>query len=133
LIIFESIILLSLARLAIYWLPFRWIVKILGTQHAETTETGENPDTDRILRIGRLIRLVSRNLPWDCKCLAQAITGKIMLSRRGIKSTVYFGVAKGEDDPLKAHAWLRSGIVYVTGGRGHRQFTVITTFADKTG
>jgi hypothetical protein len=62
--------------------------------------------------------------------LVQALAAKIMLTRRGICSTLYLGAAKAGEG-LAAHAWLRSGSVIVTGGPGRERFTVISTFADR--
>ena len=36
---------------------------------------------------------------------------------KGIASTIYLGVFK-ENGKLKAHAWLRCGQLYLTGGNG---------------
>jgi hypothetical protein len=85
----------------------------------------------QIRRVGAGVLKVSRNVPWTSKCLDQAIAAKVMLSRRGISATVYFGVRNDEQGELAAHAWLRSGAVYVTGGLNRRRYTVINTFADE--
>ncbi len=78
-----------------------------------------------------MVEKVSNNVPWTSKCLDQALAAKIMLARRGIGTTVYFGVRKNERGELAAHAWLRSGSVYVTGGRIRDDFTIINTFTGK--
>ncbi len=69
------------------------------------------------------------HLPWECKCLAQAISGKMMLRRRQTPSTLYLGVAKKEDGDLNAHAWLRAGESIILGGGGLERFAVVSTFA----
>lgn len=51
----------------------------------------------------------------------------IIYIKRGIESTIYFGVAK-EEEKLKAHAWVRSGATIVCGKRGMNQFKVVGTF-----
>jgi hypothetical protein len=55
-----------------------------------------------------------------------------MLRRRGIASTLYLGVAKGQNasEPVAGHAWLSCAARIITGAAGHRQFTIIATFGD---
>jgi len=152
----ESLILLAVARAAVLLLPFRWVVRVLGTQQAPSTaqpaELGDSDAGDEIMRegniqrdleayrasqqathvrqIGAMVSRIARHVPWTSKCLDQAIAAKIMLARRGIPGTVYFGVRNGDEGEFKAHAWLRSGNVVATGGRGHRQYIVINSFGE---
>lgn len=126
----EIALLLALSRAAIAFVPFRHIARVLGAAQAETSAEA-HPAEERARRIGRLIRGMARNAPWNCKCLAQAMTGKVMLARRGIPCTLYLGVRSESKAPLQAHAWLRSGAVYVTGGRERGNFAVLATFADE--
>jgi len=62
--------------------------------------------------------------------MLQAMTGKVMLRRRGIPGTLYLGLAKDGDSALSAHAWLRCGERILSGGPTHDQFTVIAHFAE---
>jgi hypothetical protein len=48
-----------------------------------------------------------------------------MLRRRGIRSTLYLGVAR---DPITAHAWLRVGALNVTGGQDVARYAVVASF-----
>ena len=49
------------------------------------------------------------------------------LRARGIQSTLYLGAAFKKKNPteMEAHAWLRCGPLYVTGGEIYRQFGVV--------
>lgn len=89
----------------------------------------ENGDRQAALSVSQAIRTMSRHLPWECKCLAQAISGKRMLQRRHIPSTLYLGVSKQEGGLLNAHAWLRSGDMVILGGGALEGFAVVSTFA----
>ena len=40
-----------------------------------------------------------------------------MVKKKNISSTLYLGV-KTENGKMSAHAWLRTGMLYVTGGSG---------------
>ena len=56
-------------------------------------------------RISRSVKRASRLVP-GAKCLAQSMTGQILLARRGIPSQLKVGVARKGSDELRAHAWL---------------------------
>lgn len=122
----ETMFWLGISRLAILILPFRWIAPHLGTHMASSDENG-NKET--AISVSRAILTMSWHLPWECKCLVQAISGKMMLSQRKISSTLYLGVAKKEDGDLNAHAWLRVGDIIILGGGGLERFAVVSTFA----
>ena len=53
-----------------------------------------------------------------------------MLERRNIESTLYLGTAKDLNGKLIAHAWLRSGPLYITGKEGMEKFTEVGKFAN---
>jgi hypothetical protein len=127
----EALVALALARIAMACLPFRRIAAWLGTPGTETPPTAA-PDQIRLAdSIGWAVGVVARRVPWDSRCLAQALAATWMLRRRGLEGTVSFGADRGESRQLLAHAWLRFGPRLVTGGAGHQSFKIFTTFARK--
>jgi hypothetical protein len=128
-LLFEAIALLALARLAVLLFPFRWVARVLGKQDAETPPQDNPAHALQIRRIGAIVYKTSQNVPWTSKCLDQALAAKIMLAFRRIASTIYFGVKNDEQGSLAAHAWLRSGTIYVTGGDIRDHFSIIKKFA----
>ena len=72
---------------------------------------------------------MSRHTLWESQCLVKAIAGMKMLEKRNIESTLYLGMAKDEKGKLIAHAWLRSGAIYVSGAEVMERFTVVAKFA----
>lgn len=130
-LLIEATVLLTIAKTAVTFLPFRWIAPHLGQSMAETPlsdHSGHNRIEDRI---SWAIQTMSRYLPWECKCLVQAVCGKLMLRRRRLISTLYLGVAKDENGSLSAHAWLRCGHRILTGDSGAEQFKIISSFGDQ--
>jgi len=125
----EATFWLGISRLAILILPFRWIAPFLGQHMASSDENDKSSGRQAVIPVSRAILNMSRHLPWECKCLAQAISGKMMLQRRQISSTLYLGVSKKEDGDLYAHAWLRAGNIIILGGGGLERFAVVSTFA----
>jgi len=125
----EVIFWLALSRIVILTLPFKWIVPLLGQHMASTNEASSKITRQKSIRIARAIRTISEHMPWECKCLVQAMSGKIMLGNRKIATTLYLGVSKKENGDLNAHAWLRMGKFVILGGGGLERFAVVSTFA----
>jgi hypothetical protein len=125
----EAFCLLGLARFVILVVPFRRIAPFLGQVMTESSHDAHecDPLTERI---SWAVQTAARYTPWQSKCLAQAMTAKMMLKYRNISSTLYLGVAKNDDTGLSAHAWLRCGERILTGGSVREQFTVIAFFAE---
>ena len=91
-----------------------------------------SPDhPQQLQQVAWAVNTMSRYTPWQSKCLVQAIAAKRMLQSRKIVSTLYLGVTRNDTKSLQAHAWLRSGSMYLTGGQGHQQFTVVAMFAEE--
>lgn len=124
----EAWILLHAMKLAILILPFKRIAGRIGKVHAETSL--EPVLSDGMRNVEQAIRRASRYTFHESKCYDQALTGKLMLQRRGLPSTLYFGLAKDTTNLLKAHAWVRCGNRIITGRAGAEGYTVIVCFGD---
>ena len=74
-------------------------------------------------KIRRIVTTISRYTPWESLCLVQALTVQRMLKKRNISTTIYLGVNKNNNE-MKAHAWIRCGRMYITGGNGSGYATV---------
>jgi hypothetical protein len=124
----EALIALLMARGAMAFLPFRRIAAWLGTPGGESPATAAVEEISTAQEIGWAVSAMARWVPWDGRCLAQALAATRMLRRRGLEGTVSFGACEG-DTGFAAHAWLRLGPYIVTGGASHERFKVFTTFA----
>ena len=129
LLVIEAVTLQGLVRLMTLSLPFRWLTPILGQQHdASEVPLPDGPVSEKARRCARQVRITAAHLPWESKCLVQALACKLMLRRRGIKSVLYLGVARDEEGTFVSHAWLRHGEVVLTGRQGMERYKVISTF-----
>ena len=130
-LLLEAFLLLGMARLGVLFLPFRWLAKSLGTHMKETDTQLPPADLPLARMVGAAVRSAANHTPWGSVCLPQAVAAKWMLKRRNIPGTVYLGVIKDKTKPekLAAHAWLRCGNIILTGAKGHRQYTVVSTFS----
>lgn len=114
-------------KFVILFMPFKKIASKIGTLQKETPiEEITSSDLEIVWRsIHRAIRFTL----YKSVCYDQALAAKIMLKRRGLAATLYFGLAKDERDTMIAHAWVRCGNKIVTGKAGMERFTVVACFS----
>lgn len=117
----------GIARILIMFVPFRKYSFWLGKYNTETPEDIK-ADESYVTLISMSVCRAQKVTPWRYKCLEQAITAKKLLNNKKIPSTIYFGVNK-KDGKMNAHAWLRCGNMYVTGGRNRSDFTRVAWFS----
>ena len=92
----------------------------------EGRESAQTESVERYRQAGRISRIVNKvcdKTPWESKCLVRALAAQRLLHLRGLPSTLYLGCGM-EDGKMVAHAWLRCGEIYVTGGDGSGYTTV---------
>jgi hypothetical protein len=131
LLLWEALAALALARLGIVCLPFKWIAAWLGTPGTESPMTATTEQINIAREIGWAVGCLARRVPWDSRCLAQALAATWMLRVCGLEATVSFGADRGESREFVAHAWVRFGPCLVTGDAGHERFKTITSVARK--
>ena len=124
----EAFFLSAYYRFLILYKPFSKLSTKIGTLGYETPSDAKN---HRIVHeVRTVVEAVCRHTPWESKCLVRALTAKKMLNRRGCPCTLYMGVKQTDDGKLDAHAWLRYGDIFVTGGKGDG-FAVTGIFGDE--
>jgi hypothetical protein len=69
-----------------------------------------------------------RRLPWRAMCFPQGLTAQIMLRRRGLDSTLYFGASPNTDEGLAAHVWVKLGDADVIGCEEAAGYAVLAKF-----
>ncbi len=131
----EAVACLLAARLALIFIPFPRLARRLGTfvpptdARVSQVRTAAAPDQSRRAEeIGWAVTRAARYVPFKAVCLSQAMAARVMLERRGVKSVMHFGAAKGQDKPLDAHAWLDAAGVEVTGYPVAENFAEIACF-----
>lgn len=130
-LLLETLCLSAYYRFAILRRPFADLAPSIG---AAGMETPENPPAERDKRIcgeaAWAVNAVCKRTPWESKCLVRALTAKKLLNRRGLPCTLYMGVRLEPDGQMAAHAWLRCGTLYISGGDGSREYTVTAVYGD---
>lgn len=119
----EAFFLTGLMRAKILKVPFNKLKKELGTYNTESADDVVLDDYNIAKIVRDVVVTISKFTPWESLCLVQAMTVQRMLKKRGISTTIYLGVNK-ENKNMVAHAWIRCGQMFVTGGDGSGYATV---------
>ncbi len=82
---------------------------------------------DELHQVIFIIQIISKYLPF-IKCYNKALTARILLNRKGYKSTLFIGFKRDETQQLKGHASLECNDVIITGGNIHQEYIVTSTF-----
>ena len=127
----QAFIYTGIARAFILFVPFNKLRKRMGKHKEESAEKVERDICKKAMHIGWVVRVVSGHTPWESKCLVQALTAQKMLKSNGISTTLYLGVKKDHKNNMLAHAWLRCGEYYVTGGGNRTGYAVVAKFSNQ--
>lgn len=80
-------------------------------------------------KVAYSVNQVCGKTKWESKCLVRALTAQRLLAERNISSTLYLGCRLNDKQNMIAHAWLRCGKMYVTGGNGSAQgYAIVEKF-----
>ena len=86
-------------------------------------------DAPRLVeRVRWAVMASARRSPWRAVCFQQGLAAQIMLRRRGLSSTLYFGAAPDPAKGLVAHVWVRLGELPVVGCEEAPRFPVLASF-----
>lgn len=114
---FAILVLSAYYRFIVLILPKAVLQKKMGKPNEESVDKIPMWSYKEVATISRLVNRICDSTPWESKCLVRALIAKRLLLHKKISSTIYLGVGK-EGEKMKAHAWLRSGEMFVTGGNG---------------
>ena len=115
---------LVLASLLIAVFSFRRIAALAGQGG------GDRPTATPVLA-GDLDWVLSawvRRVPWRAVCFQQGLAAQLMLRRRGLSASLYYGARRDDAGALVAHVWVRSGEVDVIGCADSETYGVLAVF-----
>lgn len=90
-----------------------------------THSTKQDADLATVRRVRLAILRALNNVPGSPNCLPQALTGRWMLERRGIASSLFIGTQRDADGKMQFHAWLKVGEEWVTGICEEADYTLL--------
>lgn len=122
--------LLLFSKGLIRFLNFEQLCSWLGKKGSETPHQISDWEAAEVEMVSRIVVITAGVTPWVSDCLPQAITAKRLLFWKGIPSTLYLGAAFKTRTEMEAHAWLRCGPVFVTGGDVSARFGQLVSFGE---
>jgi hypothetical protein len=124
----ESLVTLALVSLAIRLMPFRFVVKAAKKGDAKPAASPEARTA--ILRCRWAVEKWADRVPWRTVCFQKGLALHMMLRRRGIASTLHYGVMQNEARGLTAHVWISESDRIVMGGEIASDYTELARFPD---
>jgi hypothetical protein len=123
----EALVTLAAASIAIRLLPFKRTVEMMQGSGGRRP-----PDPATAERLANQCRwAVTRwadRVPWRAVCFQRGLALHLMLRRRGIPSTLHYGVAQDGPKGLRAHVWVTSAGRPVLGVQEAAGFACLATF-----
>lgn len=127
--IVEAFAALALASAIVKLLPFRIIAR--RASRPVSARSPADPGTV-VATVAWAVRAAARRARFRAVCIEQGLAAQSMLRRRGIASTLHYGVAR-DGDALIAHVWVRWGAVDVVGCEEAPKFRELATFTTAAG
>lgn len=123
----EALVAVMGASLAIRFLPFNRVVGWVAAGGA----SGKTP-ADRLDEVVADVRWAvdacANRVPWRAVCFQRGVAAHAMLQRRGVASTLHYGVAQPRQAGLKAHVWVTAGELDVLGVRESAGYARLASF-----
>ena len=116
LLLVEALVVVVMVRLGLWLLPFRRL-RNLVSEIGQRSVRSHNAMVMSIDRIAWCVRAASQCVP-GATCLTQALSGQVLLARRGYPTRLQIGVSKKSREELEAHAWLECDGQIVLGDHG---------------
>ena len=125
----EALVTSAVCRFTLSFLPFKRVMAWLGETNVRPEVELTPEQIKQINKTFHTLKLCNRYAFWKTECYTMALTGKILLRRRNIPSTLYIGFKKNEGK-YEGHAWLKTADEKViTGNMDLTQFHVNAFFS----
>lgn len=128
-LLLEAALLIMLARLALYGLPFRWLVWWFERPTGQPELQGKaRRATCQNVRMA--ILSANRRFDLHAVCFPLSIAAWAMLRRRGVSTTLYYGAATlPEQGKLTTHVWLQDGDEGIMAHEHITQFHILACYS----
>lgn len=122
----EAFVLSIAAAAAVAFVPFKRIAAWSSRQ--PLPERVPADPLPAVRRVRWAVRLWAKVVPWRSMCFEQALSAQWMLRRRGVATTLVYGVAKDPEKGFIAHTWVKAGERPVVGCENASDFTELARF-----
>ncbi len=123
----EAVATLAFASLAIRLATFATIARMASRPLAARP----NPLPGRaeaVSRVARAVAAAANRAPWRAVCFQRGLAAHLMLRRRGLPSTLFYGVSDQPGRGLIAHVWVRQADLDVIGCETAAENALLATF-----
>lgn len=117
----------ALYRMQILFVSPAKMKKRWGAEGEESSHEETEKNYEYAVHVSQAVYRVCNKTDWESKCLVRALTARRLLYNAGIHTTLYLG-CKYDQGKMSAHAWLRCGDSYVTGGEIRNDYAVVDKF-----
>ena len=123
----EAACLLLVARVALFILPFRhlaaWFARpLLGPQAEGAARRRAS------FEVHKAIFLAWRYFPHGSTCFHRALAAQMMLRRRQVGTTLWYGASRQPSRGVRGHVWVQDGEFIIVGRDASLQCTALATF-----
>jgi hypothetical protein len=125
----EALLISAYVKATLLFLPFSRVAIWLGSNSQLPTEMPNNLQVNIVKQIRIAIKLCDKYAPWPTECYTRSLTAKLMLKRKNLKSTLFFGFSKDDDGQTIGHAWLKCSGILVTGFCDFSKYKVHSSFS----
>lgn len=128
-LLIEAQALLLVAHLALACLSFRRLACWLNhpVQQCQMTQAQR---LQHVYEVRWAVALCARSGLCRAVCFPQAITARLMLARRGLAPTVYYGVRQQAGYGWQAHVWVKDRDIPVIGLSMATGYTILLAFPE---
>ena len=127
-LLIKAVVLLSIVRLALAVLPFRWSRRFIS--RASRSSPRLAADTLTTDQIAWTVETAARIVPAGHHCLSKAVTAQIFLMRRGHHAEIRYGATRQPSNEFVAHAWVECEGRIVVGGHNLSQYAPLNPRAN---
>lgn len=125
-LLFEAALSLAVASVALAILPFRKTAN-LSSKLGSARPPAPNP-TALIVEVRSAVESAALRMPFRAKCFERGLAARMMLRRRGVATTLFYGAAVSDAKEVQAHVWVRTASEAVIGCENQGEFVLIAQF-----
>lgn len=131
---FINFCLCGIAKLATRCMKYKRISAYFGKscQNMVASTLISEQQIKQALFIRRNVHLAARYTPWDSSCLTRALVVKFWCQRYKLPYLFYIGLPRvcNQQTTIKAHAWITTGPIVITGGDCFDSHHVICSYSN---
>lgn len=128
-LLLEAALGLTLARLALRFVPFRQLKLFFNRPVRGSHVNGRQREHLR-KEVAWAIEKTATFLPGETVCFPRGITAQAMLRRRGVGTTLYYGVTTSNGNGSIAHVWVQDGVQGVVGHRDIEAYHILARYPE---